>query len=124
MIINPGIKFSCEKIVTKADTANSYGSGLVEVFATPAMIALMEKTCMESVKEIIPEDYTTVGTQVNINHIKPTFVGMKVICESELIETDNKKLLFKVIAFDNQGEIGNGFHTRVVVNKEKFISKQ
>lgn len=101
----------------------TYGSGLVEVFATPAMIALMENTCYKSVMEFLPEGYGTVGTKVDIVHIKATAVGKKVSCKSELIEIDRKRLVFSVKAFDEDGEIGSGIHERFIINVEKFMGK-
>ena len=94
--IEPGIKGKLDMIVSNKDTANQYESGLVEVFATPAMIALMEKTALESVKPFLPKGYGTVGMAVDIKHIKATPVGMKVWCETELVETDRKKLTFNL----------------------------
>jgi fluoroacetyl-CoA thioesterase len=118
-----GIKGLGEVVVDHDNTASKYGSGLVDVFATPAMVALMEKTCLESIAKELPEGFGSVGTAVNINHIKATPVGMKVWCESELVEVDGRRLLFKVRAWDEAGEIGNGQHTRFIINNEKFLAK-
>ena len=118
-----GLKHKTEKIVKLEDTALKYGSGMIEVFATPAMIALMEKTASKSVLPFLDEGLNTVGTNVSINHIKATPIGQKVICESELIEIDDRKLSFKLTAFDEAGEIGNGTHTRFIINVDKFMNK-
>ncbi|MDD4148693.1 MAG: thioesterase family protein [Bacteroidales bacterium] len=120
--IKIGIKGSENKTVSFDDTATKYGSGLVEVFASPAMIAIMEKTCMNSVMPYLPEGFGTVGTKVNIVHTKATPVGMKVICKSELIEVDRKRLVFEVIANDENGEIGRGQHERFIIEIEKFTN--
>ncbi|HNQ69272.1 MAG TPA: thioesterase family protein [Bacteroidales bacterium] len=122
--LKPGIKGLEEQIVVFEDTAAKYGSGLVEVFATPAMIAMMEKTCLKSVLPFLPDGFGTVGTKVNIAHIKATPVGMKVFCESELVEVDGRRLVFRLIARDEQGEIGNGQHERFIIDVKKFMSKQ
>ena len=118
-----GIKGDIQTIVTKEQTAAAYGSGLVEVFATPAMIALMEKTCLRSVLEYLPDGINTVGTEVNVKHLKATAVGKNVRCQSELQKIDGKKLLFTVEAFDEQGKIGEGTHSRYVIDVKSFMEK-
>ena len=121
--LEPGIKGQEEITVAFKDTAINYGSGLVEVFATPAMIALMEKTCYRSVLPYLPEGFGTVGTLVNIVHSRATPVGMNVRCESELVEVDRKRLVFNVAAYDETGEIGKGTHERFIIDVEKFMDK-
>ena len=118
-----GTKRTLELTVTKELTAAVYGSGLVEVYATPAMIALMERTCQLSVQDQLPEGHLTVGVLVNIRHLKATPVGMKVTCNSELIGVEDRKLMFKVLVNDEEGLIGEGFHDRFIVNEEKFMKK-
>lgn len=121
--IEIGTKGYQELKVNSADTASAFSSGLVEVYATPAMIALMEKTCQLSVQPFLPEGFISVGTLVNIRHLKATPVGMNVTCESELVEQEGKKLVFKVIARDEQGVIGDGMHERYIVEVKSFMSK-
>ena len=115
-----GIK---ETIVKAEDTAACYGSGLLDVFATPAMIGLMESTAQLSVQPFLPVGTITLGTEVNIKHLKATPVGMKVKCETKLIAIEGKKLVFEVNARDEKGQIGSGIHTRYVVDAQKFMDK-
>ncbi len=119
--LKAGIKGKAELIVTEKDTARVYGSGLVNVFATPAMIALMEKAAHTSIGEFLPEGFLTVGTEVNIKHVKATKPGKKVWAESELISLVGKKLIFHIEAFDEDGKIGFGNHTRYIVAEKEFM---
>ncbi len=118
-----GIKGSCELVVTDEISAKTMGSGTLDVLATPAMIALMEKTAWTSVQDELEEGSGTVGISMNITHDAPTPLGMKVHCESELIAADGRKLTFKVEAFDEKGSIGKGTHERFIINSSKFQAK-
>ena len=121
--MKPGLTFTLEKVVTADDTASKYGSGLLEVFATPAMIALMEKTSMELVSPFLSEGQNTVGTEVSIKHFKATSVGSKVQCKACLTKFEGRRLVFEVSARDEEGEIGLGTHTRYIIDNEIFMSK-
>ena len=118
-----GLKYKKEKTVTEKDTAAALGSGGVEVFSTPMMVALIENTCLEAVENKLPEGYSTVGIHLNVSHIGATKVGKKVWAEVELIDQDRKKLIFKVEAFDEDKKIGEGTHERFIIDVEKFINK-
>lgn len=118
-----GICGNQEMEVAAKDTASVYNSGMLNVFATPAMIALMEKTAMLSVADHLPKTSTTVGTEINVKHLKATPIGKTVKCQSKVIETDGRKIVFEVRAFDGEAIIGEGFHTRFIVDIEKFLSK-
>ena len=101
-----GIKGKEETLVTEANSAKTMGSGTLDVFATPAMTALMEKTAWKSVAPYLEEGMGTVGTLLQITHDAPTPLGMKVWCESELTEIDGRRLVFSVSAYDETGKIG------------------
>ena len=116
------IKATVNDIVTDNNTALSVGSGSLAVYATPAMLALIEKAACEALNGILDEAETTVGTLLNVKHIAATPVGMKVSATAELIERDGRRLVFKVEANDECGRIGEGIHERFIVNSEKFIS--
>ena len=106
--IEVGVIGSMEIVVSKELTAVKYGSGLIEVFATPAMISIMESTAHTSVQKYLPDGFITLGIEVNIKHLKATPVGMKVNCESKLINVGGRKLTFEVNAYDEKGLIGTG----------------
>ena len=122
-MLEVGIKGKDTVQVVYENTATAVGSGVLEVFATPMMIALMEKTACNSVIPYLDEGDGSVGTELNIKHVAATPIGMTVTCESELIEVDGRRLVFKVEAYDEVGLIGKGTHERFIVNNEKFQTK-
>jgi predicted thioesterase len=117
------LKFTKELTVGNNDTASFYGSGSLEVYATPAMIALMENAAMSCVQKELPEGFTTVGIDVSVKHMKATPVGMKVRAEATLEKAEGKKLIFKVEAYDEKSKIGEGVHIRYIVNAQEFMKK-
>lgn len=122
-MLEKGIKGFGELVVTKEMTAAALGSGAIEVLATPMMIALMEKTSRLSIAEYLEENERTVGTVVDIKHLAASPVGMKVTCETELIDIDRRRLVFKVACHDEKGIIGEGLHERFIIDKDKFMEK-
>mgnify|MGYP004491317099 FL=1 len=122
-MLEVGIKGRKEIVVTKEKTAKSMCSGALDVFATPAMIALMENTAFESVANLLDPGCGTVGTALNVKHVSATPVGMKVTCETELIKVDGRALTFSVKAYDEAGLIGEGEHERFIIFEEKFQKK-
>lgn len=122
-MLEAGIKGTKKIMVTNENTAKTMGSGTLDVFATPAMIALMENTAYESVAAELEEGSGTVGTALNVKHVAATPIGMKVTCETELIKVDGRALTFSVKAFDEKGLIGEGEHERFIVFNEKFQAK-
>lgn len=122
-MLTEGIKGYSELMVTEEMAAKNVGSGTLMVFATPAMIALMEKTAWESVQPELEEGSGTVGTALNVKHVAATPMGMKVTCETELIKVEGRALTFSIKAYDEAGLIGEGTHERFVVYNEKFQAK-
>ena len=118
-----GIKGEQKGVVTADKTAKAMGSGELNVFATPAMIALMEKTAYRSVADCLEEGQGTVGTMMNIKHVSSTPVGLRVRATSELIAIDRRKLTFHVAAYDEAGLIGEGEHERFIIDDARFQEK-
>ncbi|MBR5785600.1 MAG: thioesterase family protein [Clostridia bacterium] len=122
-MLEKGITGKQKVIVDNTNTAEVYGSGDLPVFATPAMIGLMEFTASKSVAEHLEKGQSTVGTIVNVKHLAATPVGMEVYCESELVDIDRRRLVFNVKAYDECGLIGEGVHERFIIDVEKFMGK-
>ena len=122
-MLETGIKGTRTVTVNESNTAKVMGSGTLDVFATPALIALMEETCWRSVANELEEGCGTVGTLLEIKHTAATPVGMKVTCESTLTEVDGRRLVFEVIARDAKGVVGEGKHERFIIQNEKFQMK-
>ena len=122
-MLEPGLKGRQETVVTEDLLARNIGSGLVKVYATAMMIALIEKAAVYSVEPYLEEGQGTVGTHVNVSHCSATPLGMKVWAETELIEIDRRKLVFKVAAYDERGLIGEGLHERFIIDNDRFQAK-
>lgn len=122
-MLKTGLKGKETTIVDESNTAKTMGSGTLDVFATPAMTALMEKTAWKSVAEELEAGCGTVGIRLEITHDAPTPLGMKVTCESVLTGIDGRKLTFEVEAWDERGKIGSGIHERFIIDNKKFQEK-
>ena len=122
-MLEKGIRGRLEIEVTPELTAAKIGSGLAEVYATHYMIALIENTAWSSIADRLAEGEATVGTKISVEHLAATPVGMKVWCETELIEVDRRRLVFQVEVYDEAGKIGTGTHERFIINSEKFFAK-
>ena len=123
MEIIVGMKGSAYTEVEREDTALEVGSGSLLVYATPCMVALMEGAACEAIAEALPEEKTSVGTELNITHISATPVGLEVRAEAEVIAVDGPSLTFKVEAYDEAGKIGEGTHKRAVITTQRFLDK-
>ena len=121
--LKEGTSIIKESKVTENETAIKMGSGDLEVYATPAMIALMENAAKSSVIDELPKGYTTVGIDMNVKHIKSSPVGANIKCKATLIKVAGKKLFFDVEASDDKGTIGKGSHIRFIVNSNDFMEK-
>ena len=119
-----GKSYTIEQVVTPEMTARAIGSGGLEVFGTPFMMAMMEHAAMDCVQPDLPEGKGTVGVDIQSSHLAPTPVGMTVTCESELVAVEGRKLItFRVEASDDWGPIGEGTHTRAIIANDRFLQK-
>ncbi len=123
MELQLGLKAKFEIIVSPNDTARQYGSGSLDVFASPALVALMEKTAMKAIENNLQKGQNSVGTEINIKHIKASPLGEAVLCIAELIEIEDSRLNFRVEAFDTKGMIAHGHHQRFLINEKLFMEK-
>jgi len=123
MEIPVGAKGRVDGTVTDQLTAAAIGSGAVDVFATPYMIAAMETAACEAIKPYYGEGENSVGTRLDVSHDSATPVGMKYWAEAEVIEVDRRRVVLKVTAYDEAGVIGSGTHERFIIQSEKFLAK-
>lgn len=123
MQIEVGMKGRAETAVTQNNTAQAVGSGLVPVFATPYMIALMENAAVNAVQARLAPDEGTVGTSLNVTHDAATPVGMRVWAEAEVTAVEGRKITFAVAAYDEAEQIGGGVHERFIIRTERFLAK-
>ncbi|MCM1530251.1 MAG: thioesterase family protein [Alistipes sp.] len=121
--ITTGIKGTAETGADSGKLASAMGSGSLKVFATPAMVALMEAAACNCLSQYMENDETTVGTELNIKHTSATPEGMNIAAEAVLTKVNGREFVFEVKAFDEAGEIGSGTHKRFLVYGEKFTAK-
>ena len=122
-MLEKGLSAQSRTTVCRENTAARMGSGDMEVFATPAMMALMENAAMTAVAAELPEGSTTVGAEMNATHIKPSGLGAEIAATAVLTEVEGRKLTFNVGARDAGGMIGEGVHIRYVVDRRRFMDK-
>lgn len=118
-----GLSYTATTTVSSTNTALTLGSGDMEVFATPAMIALMEHAAMKAVSPHLPDGSSTVGTLMNSTHIAASGIGKEIKATATLTGIEGRKLIFQVEAFDGEKLIGSGTHERFIVDRERFLSK-
>lgn len=122
-MLKAGLTYTSKVVVDSDNCASAVGSGGLNVFATPSMVALMENAAMNAVAPFLPEGSTTVGTEINTTHIKPSALGDEVEATATLMHVEGRKLSFAVEARDTKGIIGRGTHVRFVVDVERFLAK-
>ncbi len=122
-MLKEGLEYTSEVIVAPENCASAVGSGGLEVFATPSMVALMENAAMNCVAPYLPQGSTTVGAEINTTHIRPSAPGARIKAVAHLTGVEGRKLMFCVEAYDGDCCIGKGTHVRFIVDIEKFMSK-
>ena len=118
-----GLKHTITEVVTAPKSAEQVGSGLLPVYATPAMIALMEKCASECVAPYIEAGRSSVGTALNIKHLSASPIGIQITCTATLTEVDGRRLVFSLEASDEKGPIGEGTHERFIIDIDRFMAK-
>ena len=121
--LQPGLVGEKQELVTEDNTAIKYGSGEVAVFATPALVGLMEGASINAVDHLLPDGFCTVGISISTTHSAATPVGMTVTARAELLEVHGRRLVFKVEGFDDKEPVGLGTHERYIVQMDKFMQK-
>jgi len=122
-MLEKGLTAVSRTTVTPQNTAAALGSGDMPVFATPAMVELMENAAMLAVAGALPEGATTVGAEMNVTHIKPSGLGTEVIASAVVTAVEGRKITFNVGARDAEGMICEGTHVRFIVDRERFLAK-
>jgi len=119
----PGLTGESEMTVTEVDTAARWGSGLVPVLGTPALVSLMEGAAVKALAGHLTTGQTSVGGRIDLRHLAPTPVGMHVQARAELLEVEGRRLVFRVEAWDEVERIGEATHERFVIDQERFVAK-
>ncbi len=123
LTLKVGTKATAKTIVSDKNTAQAMKSGSLPVFATPAMVALMEEASCLTIKDYLEIGEGTVGIALNIEHVAPTALNDTVTATATLSQIDGRKLVFTVEVHDTHKLIGKGTHERFLINNEKFMSK-
>ena len=121
--LTPGLQGEKRLTVGQEHTARHWGSGKVDVLATPQMVRLMEQAAVAAVDHLLPEGRHTVGTVVNIRHLAPTPMGMEAVARAEVTAVDGQRICFKVEAHDESDKIGDGTHERFIVELDRFRAR-
>lgn len=119
----PGLTAELTLLVTESDTAAKFGSGLVPVFGTPALVGLMEAAAVKALEGHLPEQRATVGGRIDVRHLAATPIGMTVRARADLTAIEGRKLTFQIEAWDEVEKIGEATHERFVIETEKFVAR-
>ncbi len=118
-----GLTAQSRTTASECNSALALGSGDMNVFATPAMVALMENAAMMAVSPELEEGQSTVGVEITTSHIKASAMGAEITASATLVAIDKRMLTFKVEAHEGDALIGEGTHKRCIVDRERFLQK-
>ena len=118
-----GLIGEARSVVTEKDTATHLGSGTVPVFGTPALVGLMEAAAVQALVDFLPIGQTSVGARIDVRHLAPTPVGMQVRARAELVETEGRRVSFRIEAWDEVERIGEATHERIIIDAERFVAR-
>jgi fluoroacetyl-CoA thioesterase len=121
--VKPGLTGEATLVVEEAHSAQHLRSGAVKVLATPIMVALMEEAARNAIDPLLETDQISVGTSLDVKHQAATPIGMRVTARAELLAVGVRTLVFHVEAYDEREKVGEGTHSRAIVNRERFLSR-
>lgn len=119
----PGITGAASIRVTEANTAQALGSGSVPVYATPALVALLEQAAVDALAAHLPAELISVGVRIDVQHLAATPVGLEVRAQATLRAQEGRALFFDVAAYDAVEQIARGVHERVMVDQQRFLAR-
>jgi predicted thioesterase len=123
ILLPPTITGAASTVVTEANTAQALGSGSVPVYATPALVALLEQAAVDALAPHLPPDMTTVGVRIDVQHLAATPIGMAVQAQATLRNQDGRTLFFDAVAHDGAEKIAEAVHQRVMVDLQRFLAR-
>lgn len=121
--VKVGLQGEARTVVSEENTADAYGAEGIDVYATPALVGLVEAAAMDAVKGCLEKGWTTVGMEIRLKHLAPTPKGMEVVARATLEAIDGRRLVFSVEAFDEKEQIACGQHHRYIVDRGKFLTQ-
>jgi fluoroacetyl-CoA thioesterase len=121
--IQVGTSTSWQKVVDADMTADRWGNAGVFVLATPTLVGLLEGTCVRAIKDDLEPGWSSVGTHIDLRHLKATPVGDTLTLSAEVTEVDGRRVTFRVKAEDSGGVAGEGIHERVLIDLQRFLQR-
>ena len=119
----PGLTGKAEMVVREEDLVSRLGRIEIDVLSTPRLIQLLEAAALEAIQGFIPPDQISLGTTIQMKHLSPTPLGMKVSAHALLKEVEKNRLLFWIDAYDEKDKVAEGEHQRILISKERFLQR-